>query len=100
MLVVWVYPRNAGRGLYPVPAEDWASTAEIDERLADPDPEERAWAIETLVERRGERAQDAVSKALGDDNEEVRTSALHSAVEEGIELPADRSFVQVVLMPE
>lgn len=90
VLAVWVHPRNEGRGLYPVPAEDWASTAELDERLADPEPEQRAWAIETLVERTGQRAQDAVLTALGDANENVRTSALHSAVEEGIELPGDR----------
>ena len=41
LLTVWVYRELEGRGLYPMPPEEWGSTAELEGRLADPDPEER-----------------------------------------------------------
>ena len=87
LLTIWVYLKNAGRGLYPVPRDEWASTAELDEVLRDWDPAERAWAIETLVERRGELARDAVLQALEDEDERVRTNALYGALDQGIEVP-------------
>lgn len=87
--VVWVYPKGKGRELQPVPPEAWASTAELDGRVADPDPAVRARAIEALVERRGNQASDAVSEALRDHDDQVRVRALYQAIHAGVQLPRD-----------
>ena len=34
---VWVYPKGQGRGLEPVPPEQWASTRELERWMADRD---------------------------------------------------------------
>jgi len=89
MKAIWVYPKGQGRGLEPVPPEAWASTKEIEGKLAYPDAAVRAGTIETLVERKGDQALDAVLQALKDKEDEVRTRALYAAVDSGMELPAD-----------
>jgi hypothetical protein len=86
--VVWVYPWDEGRGLQPVPPEDWASTTELEDRIYDPDPGERARAVQALVERRGIRASDVVLGALSDEDDWVRTQALYGASRAGVELPS------------
>ena len=86
--VVWVYPKDEGRGLAPVPPEYWASTAELTQGLSDPDPDERARAIGAVVGRRGAKALDAVLKALDDEADQVRTEALYGASKAGVDLPA------------
>ena len=68
-----------------VPAEQWASTSELERGLSDPEPEERALAIESLVERWGERALDKVLEALLDPDDYVRGRALDAASDAGIE---------------
>ncbi len=85
---VWVYAKDEGRGMAPVPPEYWASTAELAQGLSDPDPDERARAIAAVVGRRGAKALDAVLKALNDDADQVRTEALYGAWKAGVELPA------------
>jgi hypothetical protein len=87
--VVWVYPKGQGGGLQPVPPEAWASTRELEGDLADPDPRVRARAIETLVERKGDRARNAVLDALKDQDDQVRTRAVYQALTEDVELPTD-----------
>lgn len=87
--VVWIYAAGRGRGLAPVPPEAWASTKELEERLHDDDPETRAAAIETLVERRRGQSRLAVLQALKDGDERVRTRALYAALAGEIELSGD-----------
>jgi len=87
--VVWVYPKGQGKGLQPVPPEQWASTKEFEEELGDPDPDVRARSIEALIERKGNRALEAVLKALEDQEARVRTRALYQAISAGLELPED-----------
>ena len=90
LLTIWVYLKKQGRGLYPVPREEWASTAEFEKGLSHFDPAERAWALAALLERKGELTpRGAVLQALGDEDVHVRTSALYGALNEGIKLPPD-----------
>jgi HEAT repeat protein len=87
--VVWVYPKGHGRSLEPVPPERWASTRDIEKMLDAPDAEDRSRAIESLVERNGEKARGAVLRALKDESARVRTQALYSAFSAGLDVPAD-----------
>lgn len=86
---VWAYPKGKARGMAPVPPEKWASTKEFEAMLADKDPEVRGKAIETLVEREGQGALDAVLTSLHDDNDQVRTRALYGAVRAGVQVSDD-----------
>lgn len=86
---VWVYPKGQGRRLQPVPPEAWASTTELEGDLADPDPRARAQAVGALVERKGDRARDAVLQALQDPDDQVRTRALYEALGADVQLPLD-----------
>ncbi len=85
---VWVYPQGAAQGMRPVPPNAWTSTAEAEEGLNSANPADRGSAIETLVEREGRQAQEALSRALLDEDEEVRTQAIYAARNSGVELPA------------
>lgn len=87
---VWVYPKGRGRAIRPVPPEDWASTQELRERLQNDDPEVRAAAVAALVSRDGERARSAILQSLDDSDARVRTRAMFSALDEGVEIPASR----------
>ena len=84
---VWVYLKDQGRGLAPIPPAMWASTKELEHQLADPDPKVRTRAIESVVQREGPRAQGAVLKALNDEDGKVRASALYAAVNSGVDIP-------------
>lgn len=86
---VWIYPKDRGQGLEPVPPEKWASTTELKGRLTSKDPTVRAQAIEALAARDRNGAADAVLKALHDSDEEVRTRALYAANSQGINLPSE-----------
>jgi len=86
--VVWVYPKGEGRSLEPVPPDRWASTRDLEKMLEGPDPGDRSRAIESLVERQGEKARAAVLRAMKDENPRVRTQALYSAFSAGVEVPA------------
>jgi hypothetical protein len=85
--VIWVYPKGQGRGMAPVPPEKWASTKDVEAMLGDKDPKARGRAIETLVERKGEAALEALLKSLQDSNDEVRARALYGAVKAGVQVP-------------
>ncbi len=87
--VVWIYGPGKGRGLVPVPPDAWASTRDVEDRLRDADPDVRAAAIETLIERKKGRSLDAVLRALHDADERVRTRALYAALAGELEVPAD-----------
>jgi len=88
--VVWVYPKGKGATLEPVPPEQWASTKELKQQFASKDPEARAKAIEKLIERLVDGAQDDVLEALRDPEPAVRTRALYAAQETGVDLPPSR----------
>jgi hypothetical protein len=84
---VWVYPRGEGRSLQPVPPAQEASTNELEQALGDPDPNVRYEAYEAIIGRQGGRALPTLHKALADDSDVVRFSALHAAIDAGIEIP-------------
>lgn len=84
---VWVYAKGKGKGLLPVPPEQWASTRELEQALHDRDPATRAKALEALVERKGSGAAEAVQSALSDEQAQVRTGALYGAMMAGLSLP-------------
>jgi len=84
---IWIYPKGRGRGLAPIPPDKWQSTKEISAMLKDSDPNVRSRAIETLVERKGSGAKEAVLTATHDDNEQVRSGALYAALHSAMELP-------------
>jgi len=86
---IWVYPRGVGAGIVPVPPESWASSADIETNLTATQPGQRAAALEAIVERKGQQAQDAVLNALADTESSVRTRALELAVNFGLVIPLD-----------
>lgn len=87
---VWVYPKGGGKGLQPTPPETWASTKELEGKLADPDRSVRARAYEGLIDRQHERALETVVRGLREDRDaEVRSRVLYAALNKGLELPAD-----------
>jgi hypothetical protein len=90
LLTLWIYGKLEGRSLYPIPFDTWASTADLQQRLDDIDADERIAALEALVERGGAISRAEVIKALDDDDEGVRTMALYEALNEGLELPAEK----------
>lgn len=81
---VWVYEKNAGAQLVPVPPESWASTADVERQMNGGSPAERIAAIETLVARNGSSAGEVVNRALLDENAEVRLRALDVALSAGV----------------
>jgi hypothetical protein len=98
---IWVYPEGAGTEIVPVTAAEWASTKEMEESINASDPNKRAQALETLVERKGDEALGLVFQALKDPDEAVRYRTLIKAVGSGLTLPPgffldllqfDRSF--------
>ena len=85
--IIWVYPKTKGRGLEPVPPEQWASTRELKQKLTSKDAETREKAIVELVQRLGEGARSEVLDALSDTDPTVRSRALYKAEEAGLALP-------------
>ena len=87
---VWVYRATRAQGFKPSPPDTWAaSTQEFQQMLAEPDPEVRARAIETLIRRKGDQSADALQEALRDKNEKVRIKALHRALYSGVGIPLE-----------
>ncbi|PYU30938.1 MAG: hypothetical protein DMG28_16720 [Acidobacteria bacterium] len=87
---VWVYRATRAQGFKPTPPDTWAaSTQEFQQMLAEPDPEVRARAIETLIRRKGDQSADALQEALRDKNEKVRIRALHRALYSGVGIPLE-----------
>ncbi len=87
---VWVYRATRAQGFKPTPPDTWAaSTQEFQQMLAEPDPEVRARAIETLIRRKGGQSADALQEALRDKNEKVRIRALHRGLYSGVGIPLE-----------
>ena len=88
--VVWVYPKEKGRGLQPVPPEDWASTKDLEAASADNDSETRLKAVVGVIERSSrDRATEVALRALSDPDENVRSMALFAASTRGLEILPD-----------
>ncbi len=84
---VWVYPKGHGRGLFPIPPDQWGSTRDLLAGLASKDPNVRAHAIESLVQRKRDGARDELLTALNDSSSEVRAQALYAAMQAGVDIP-------------
>ncbi len=80
----WIYERNAGAQLVPVPPENWASTADVERQLSSDSAADRISAIETLVGRNAAGAAELVSRALLDEDADVRLRALDVALSAGV----------------
>ncbi|HEY7058294.1 MAG TPA: HEAT repeat domain-containing protein [Vicinamibacterales bacterium] len=93
---LWVFPRGRGYALAPLDTAVWASDADVDRRLADPDPDTRFRALKALIERRGATAIDAVLTALADPDETMRAKVLDLAFGRGLQIPPDRLTALVV----
>lgn len=89
LMAVWLYPQGQGSRIVPAPPETYASTAEMQQHLSDPDPDARARAVEVLIERLGTRALDAVLPVLEDPDEQVRYRTLYQAIQSDLALPKD-----------
>jgi hypothetical protein len=87
---VWVFPRGGSRGLAPLDAVAWASDADIERRLTDPDPDIRIRALKALIDRRGEAAIGPVLTALAGEDEVVRAQVLDLASGGGLSIPVER----------
>jgi hypothetical protein len=87
---LWVFPRGQGGALAPLDAVAWASDADVEKRLADPDPNTRFRALKAHIERRGEAAMAEVLTALADPDEVVRAQVLDLAFGSGLRIPPDR----------
>ena len=80
----WVYERDGGSQIVPVPPESWASTSDVERQMHNGSPAERISAIETLVGRNGPNSADAVNHALLDENADVRLRGLDVALSAGV----------------
>jgi hypothetical protein len=87
LAAVWVYPRGSTRDIEPVPAEQWASTRELQGQLTERNPDLRARAIEALIARGGEAALPQLLDALADDSAETRERALDAALAASLDVP-------------
>jgi hypothetical protein len=82
----WIYEKDSGSQLIPVPPENWASTADVLRQMSSGSPAERISAIETLVARNGPGSSDVVDRALLDDDAEVRQRALDVGLSAGVSI--------------
>ena len=86
---IWVYPRGQGERLSPVSPESWASTREIEETFRAGTAAQRIRALDAIIERRGDQAEEHILKALRGTDESVRYRALQSAFNAEVVLPVD-----------
>lgn len=86
---VWIYAKGKGEGVEPVPPEAWASSKDLERDVADPDPDVRARAVEALIERKHDGARDIVLDALKDQDDGVRSTALHESLANDVDLPTE-----------
>jgi HEAT repeat protein len=86
---LWVYAKGEGRDLAPVPVHHSSAATSINGVPVAAAPEERARAVEALVQRRGSAAVPAVLQALKDEDVLVRSRALDAAVNYRLEVPED-----------
>jgi HEAT repeat protein len=85
---IWIYPKGEGETLQPLPPTVWASTNDLKAQMDDPDVAVRTQAIETLIERLGNKALPIVLRGLADGDEIVRLATLSAAADSGVEIPA------------
>src|SRR5262249_51061522 len=72
LAAIWIYPKGQAQGVVPVPPEEWAGTKELEAMRADPDPETRARAVQTLIERKpAQAAANILAESLRDQDDRV-----------------------------
>jgi len=86
---LWVYAKGQGPNFAPMRVQQSSATAGINGVALAVAPEERARAVEALVEQRGSAAVPAVLRALEDEDALVRSRALDAAVNSGLEVPEE-----------
>jgi hypothetical protein len=84
---VWVYPKGEGETIEPVPPEVWGSTKDLKAQIDDPEVGARTEAIETLIERLGDKGIPIVLKGLADGDGIVRLATLSAAADSDIDIP-------------
>jgi hypothetical protein len=85
---VWIFPNGKGRGVAPVPPEQWASTKDLGAQLKASEPAARAKAIETLIQRKGNEVSNALLESLADHDSQVRERALFASMQSGVAVPS------------
>lgn len=86
---LWVYPKGQGQNLAPVPAEQWASMLELEQGLTSTKAQERARAIEAVVDHQHGRALTMVLEAVKDSDDQVRYRTLFKALNSDLTLPSE-----------
>jgi hypothetical protein len=86
---VWVVPTGAGGQWPPQTPGCTRDLSEIEQQLASLHPNQRAEAIETLIDLRGPDAAQAVVQSLEDQDDDVRYRALQKAYRAGVVLPPE-----------
>ena len=86
---LWVYAKGQGPNFAPMRVQQSSDSARINGVALDAAPEERARAVEALVQQRGSAAVPAVLQALEDEDALVRSRALDAAVNFGLEVPEE-----------
>jgi hypothetical protein len=85
---VWVYPANQGPGMNRSSLSAWkAGTKQIEQTLAEADPEVRARAVDSLIKREGRQSLGVVLDALRDPSGDVREKSLSRALAMGVAIP-------------
>jgi len=84
---VWIYARGQGQSFDPIPFEACASSKELRAMAKSSDPSQRGRALETLLAREGNKAQDLVMQSLNSSNSQDRNLALYYAMDNGLDIP-------------
>jgi len=86
---LWVYAKGQGPNFAPMRVQQSSASVGSNGVALAVAPEERARAVEALVEQRGSAAVPAVLRALEDEDALVRSRALDAAVNSGLEVPEE-----------
>jgi len=86
LTTVWVYPKERGQGLAPIPSPLEVHTDELQQQAVDPDMLKRALATAALIERSGNEAVEILNTALTDPEEQMRIQALNAALRVAVDL--------------
>lgn len=89
LTTVWVYPKERGQVLAPIPSPIEVHNNELRQQAADPDTVKRALATAALIERNGPEAGELLTTALTDPDEQMRIQALNAALRVAVDLSPD-----------
>jgi hypothetical protein len=86
LTTVWVYPKERGQGLAPIPSPLEVDTDDLQQQAVDPDMLKRALATAALIERSGNEGVEILNTALTDPEEQMRIQALNAALRVSVDL--------------